>query len=140
MTSIFLVDFSIKSGNKITVYIDSFEGATVDDCISLSRRIEGNLDREIEDFELDVSSPGLDQPLRVLIQYKKNIGREVQVKTKDNKIFKGILISADENGFVIECTSKVEGKKSKQTVVEKLPFDYKNTETKIIISFKNLID
>jgi ribosome maturation factor RimP len=138
-TDRFVVSISVGSGNKISVEIDADSGVTVSDCIDVSRGIENNLDREVEDFSLDVASPGLTKPLKVFRQYVKNIGRDVKVSTTDDKTIEGELLSANESEIVVKTTSreKVEGKKGKQTVVTEhlIPFD-KIKETYIVISFK----
>ena len=105
----------------------------------MSRNIEHNLDREEQDFELQVSSPGLDRPFRVVQQYKKNVGREVKLTPINGTKIEGLLKSANDEGVVIETESKerLEGKKKKVTVVEEHSFNYDEIkETKIIITFK----
>ena len=81
----FLVDVIISPTNKIRVTIDNFQGVSIQECVSVSRFIENQLDREAEDFELEVSSPGLDQPFKVLQQYQKYLGREVEIKFFEGK-------------------------------------------------------
>jgi ribosome maturation factor RimP len=137
---LFIVDIRISSTNIIQVEIDKYEGnVAVDDCISVSRNIEHNLDREEHDFELSVSSPGLDKPLRVLPQYLKNIGKSVEIKLKDNTVLEGLLLRADDKELTIQQENKVkvEGKKKKELIVEEFTFPLsKIKETKIVISFK----
>lgn len=137
---LFIVEISISASNSIRVEIDSaFGNVAIEDCISVSRNIEHNLDREEQDFELQVSSPGLDKPFRVVQQYKKNVGREVKLTPVNGVKLEGVLKSADDNGVVIETTRKerLEGKKKKVTVVEEHPFNYDEIkETKIVITFK----
>ena len=137
---LYLVEINVSSGNVIQIELDATEGnVAIEDCVSVSRNVEHNLDREAQDFELQVSSAGLDKPLRVTQQYIKNVGEEVKVKFNDNGKIQGVLKSANEDGVVIETTSKerVEGKKKKVTVVKdhELTFD-EIKETKIVISFK----
>ncbi|HNR85673.1 MAG TPA: ribosome assembly cofactor RimP [Taishania sp.] len=137
---LFVVELSISASNVITVELDKHQGGvSVDDCIAVSRNIEHNLDREQQDFELNVSSAGLDKPLRVLPQFIKNIGRTVKVVKMDGTKLEGELKSATETGIVVENsrTEKVEGKKKKEVIVEQhqLPFD-NIKETKIVITFK----
>ena len=92
----YLVDVNISSKNAIKVKMDNLHGGvSVKDCVSVSRNIEHNLDRDQEDFELQVSSPGLDQPFMVYQQYLKNVGRNVTVTTFSEEIFSGELIKAD---------------------------------------------
>lgn len=137
---LFVVDLTISQANVIHVEIDKHEGnVSVSDCMSVSRNVEHNLDREEEDFEIHVSSAGLDKPFRVPAQFAKNIGREVKVVMLDGKKLTGVMKSADEKELVIENSrmEKPEGKKKKELIVEQhvLPMD-KIKETKIVISFK----
>ena len=73
--NLFLIDLKIKGNNEIVVVIDGDQGVTVQDCINVSRKVEHNLDREEEDFSLEVTSAGVSEPLQIPRQYKKNIGR-----------------------------------------------------------------
>ncbi|MCC7452997.1 MAG: ribosome assembly cofactor RimP [Crocinitomix sp.] len=139
-SGIYIVELKIASGNQIFLELDKEVGSiAIEDCMSVSRNIEHNLDREIEDFSLEVSSAGLDQPLRALKQFKKNIGREVKVVTSQNgQKFQGILKAADEEQISVEVKEKrnVEGRKSKVWITEELPFKYNDVkEVKLIISF-----
>lgn len=137
---LFIVDLRISSSNQINVELDKYEGnVSVDDCIRVSRNVEHNLDRDEQDFELHVSSAGLDKGLRVFAQYKKNIGRDVKVKRKEGGKIEGTLIDATEEQIVIQNSRKerIEGKKKKQTIVEDHIIPMSNVlETKIVISFK----
>lgn len=92
----FLVNLKITPDNRIYVDIDGDNGVTIDDCIELSRAIESQLDRDEEDFALDVSSAGADQPLKLTRQLVKNIGREVEAVTFDGQKTVGELTAADE--------------------------------------------
>jgi ribosome maturation factor RimP len=137
---LFVVDLTISATNVIHVEIDKHEGnVSVSDCMSVSRNVEHNLDREEEDFELHVSSAGLDKPFRVPAQFAKNIGREVKVVLLDGTKKIGELKSASTKELVLETTrnEKPEGKKKKELIVEQhvLPMD-QIKETKIVISFK----
>ena len=85
-TDKFLVDLHISKDNRINVSIDGDNGINIDDCIELSRYIESHLDREVEDFELNVASAGLDTPLKLLRQYKKNVGRSLRVELMTGEI------------------------------------------------------
>lgn len=144
-SDLFIVDVSVSSSNAINVLVDAFNGLGINECVDLSRHIENNLDREEADFELQVSSPGLDMPFKVMEQYEKNVGREVSVITFDGKKHEGELVAVDGEKIQIKYTEKVriEGKKKKE-VVEKIEDYYfesaeqatKIKETKIIISFK----
>ena len=135
----FIVELSVKPGNKIEILVDRDSGLALEDCLSVSRHVEGNLDRELEDYSLDVSSPGVGKPLKLKRQYVKNVGRTVNVKRTDGTIVEGILVSSDEEKIVVHTRTKeeVEGKKGKKWVErdEEIAFDT-ISETKIVISFK----
>ncbi len=138
-TELFLVELNISTTNKIAVTIDSFQGVTIEECIALSRQIEGNLDREADDFELEVSSAGIDQPFKLLKQYEKHLGEQVKVISLDGQTYKGKLLSCNPESFEIltEKKVKVEGKKKKQVVTETLRFEYPTIKsTKLEITFK----
>lgn len=133
----FVVSLEIRPGNNIMLEIDSLEGVKISDCVDVSRAIEHNLDRETEDFELKVSSPGLDQPFKVPQQYTKNIGREVKILLADGTETKGKLLEVNEENISIEKKVKVKEGKKKKVVIENEQINFNNIkETKIIISFK----
>ncbi|MEG1616815.1 MAG: ribosome assembly cofactor RimP [Bacteroidales bacterium] len=135
----FLVDVQIKPGNFIVVEIDNENGINIDECIAISRFIEEHFDREVEDFELEVGSAGVTSPFKVLRQYQKNIGNNVEVLSRKGIKLNGVLTSADENGFVITITKKVkpEGAKRKIEVQENIPFTYDEVKhVKYLIDFK----
>lgn len=137
-TTNFIVDISIKPGNKITILLDNDNGVSIGDCVAMSRHVEFSLDRETEDFELNVMSPGLTEPFKILRQYEKYINKEVDVVTKENKKLTGKLLSANNEGIVLEVQTKekVEGKKSKQTIINNIPLTFNQIkETKVVISF-----
>lgn len=130
----FLVDVHVKPGNRILVQVDSRKGLTVDDCVKVSRHIEGNLDREKEDFELEVSSPGADRPFKVYEQYLKNIGKKVEVLTSDGQKITGVLEAADESRIQVKPDPIGKGKKQE---TETLSFNISEIkQTRAIISFK----
>ena len=136
-TDKFLVEFSVSPFNQIIVFIDGDQGVTISDCIALSRKIESNLDREIEDFELDVSSGGLDLGLRVNRQYIKNIGRTVDVKLNDNTKLSGVLKAVDEHCINLELLPSKKKKKADEITDLNKTIDFKDIkETKIVITFK----
>ena len=135
----FLVDIEVTPDNKIVVEIDHAEGVWIDDCVELSRFIESKLDREEEDFELEVGSAGIGQPFKVLQQYLIHIGKDVEVLTKEGKKMVGILKEANEENFTLTVQKKVkpEGAKRPKLVDEDITFDYSEIKyTKYIISFK----
>lgn len=135
----FVVHLDVKPGNNIQLEIDGPEGFTIKDCVDFSRQIEHNLDREAEDFELHVSSPGLDKPFRVIEQYQKYKGREVRVVQNNGEVVEGVLEVVNENEIQITYSfkQKIEGKKKKETIVKEEIIPFTNIkETTIIISFK----
>ncbi len=135
----FLVNINIDEQNKILVEIDADNGVSINDCVSVSRNIEHNLDREIEDFELTVTSCGLDKPFKILRQYEKNIGKEVEVKTTNGEQIQGVLLEVSPQQIVLQTQIKerVERKKKKQTVVKQHHINFDNIkQTKLIIKFK----
>ena len=115
----FPVKVNVKPGNRIEVLIDGENGVPIDYCVEISRLIENALDREVEDFELQVSSPGIGQPFKVREQFLKNIDRPVEVLLPDGRIWKGVLEKVDNEGFNIKEEKKVkpEGKKKKELQV-----------------------
>lgn len=119
-TDMFLVELKVTDGNSITVEIDSDSNVDIDKCAELSREIEAKLDRNIEDFELEVGSAGLTSPFKDLRQYKKHVGDEVEVLTSQGKKLKGVLTEAGEDGFAIEVEEKVKPEGAKRPVIEKV--------------------
>ncbi len=135
----FLVSIEISKDNKIVVEIDHADGVWIEDCVELSRYIEEHLDRDKEDFELEVGSAGLGQPFKVLQQYLNYIGKEVEVLDADGKKTKGILKSVDGNEFTVTTQQKVklEGKKRPELIDVDKNFQMDKVKyTKYIISFK----
>lgn len=132
---IFITEIKVSTDNKITVNIDSMDGVNIKDCSVISRKIENNFDREEEDYELTVSSAGLDQPFKVLKQYQKNIGNQIRLLNSEGKRFKGELIEADENEIVIiqTNTSKKKNNKVTEETIRFKPEDIK--EAKVVITF-----
>ena len=111
----------------------------IEDCVSISRNIEHNLDREEQDFELHVSSAGLDKPFRVKEQYLKNKGQQVKVKLNAGGEIEGALLEVKDDFIIVEELRKerLEGKKKKVLVTEEHELKFEDIkETKIVISFK----
>ena len=109
-TGIFIVSVKTSSANRITVLADTLKDITIDECASIHRHIEKNLDRNIEDFDLQVSSPGLDMPFGVIEQYHKNEGKKVEVTDNDGEKFSGTLRNVTSGGFELETEVKIKGK------------------------------
>ncbi|MDN3723357.1 ribosome assembly cofactor RimP [Aequorivita sp. SDUM287046] len=137
-TSLFLIDLNISDDNQIRVILDGDTGVTVEDCIAISRAIEHNLDREAYDFSLEVMSAGVSEPLTLPRQFKKNIGRNIKVKTTNDEKFEGELISANEENCTLTWSAR-EPKpvgKGKVTVQKEATLPYKNImEAKVMITF-----
>lgn len=135
----YLVDVEIQRGNLIIVEIDNDEAVCIDDCVELSRYIEDHLDRDKEDYELEVGSAGITSPFKILRQYQKNVGNEVEMLLNSGIKLSGVLKSADENGVVLTVTKQVkpEGAKRKVTVEEDQTYTFNEIKsTKYLIRFK----
>lgn len=132
-TDKFVVEIKVKAGNRITILLDSDTDIAIDDCIAVTRHIESVYDRETEDYELTVSSAGIDQPIKMLRQYTKNIGREVEVTFTDGTVFSGNLIAADKDKISVYRKTKVKKVETEETK-EILLTEIKHT--KEVISFK----
>ena len=138
-TDCFLVDVQVSPNNVLVVEIDNEEGVDIDRCVALHRFLESKLDRDVEDYELEVGSAGITSPFKVLGQYKENIGNEVEVLTKDGRKLSGILKSADPEKFVVTVTKKVKSETSKRKVEveEDCTLTYDEIKyTKYLIRFK----
>lgn len=135
--TLFLIDFTIGSDNKIKVVIDGDHGVTVADCVKISRAIEHNLNREEEDFSLEVASAGAGAPLIMPRQYKKNIGRKLEVETLTAK-YEGDLTVVEENHIVLEWKAR-EPKpigKGKVTVQKREEIGFSNIrKAKVVLKF-----
>ena len=137
--SYFLVDVSISSDDKIIVEIDDAEGVWIEDCVELSRFIESRLNRDVEDYELEVGSAGIGQPFKVLKQYYAHVGCEVETMTKEGVKLTGILKDANESDFTMTVEKKVkpEGTKRPKMIEEDVCLKYDEIKyTKYLISFK----
>lgn len=135
----FLVDVSVSNDNRIVVEIDHAEGVWIEDCVELSRFIESKLDREKEDFELEVGSAGIGQPFKVHQQYVNHLGKDVEVLTLDGKKYQGELHEVNDDTFSIlrQVKKKEEGSKRPRLVNELVTFSYDEIKyTKYLISFK----
>ena len=135
---LFLISFSVGADNSIKIVIDGDNGVLVEDCMFVSRAIEHNLDREEEDFSLEVLSNGAASPLVLPRQYKKNVGRTLEVKTNDNKGYEAELVDASEEAINLKWKAR-EPKpvgKGKVTVQKEATVAYSNIkEAKVKIKF-----
>jgi ribosome maturation factor RimP len=101
-TGCFLVEIRVDKNNRILIHVDRESGVSIDDCVLISRGLESKLDRDVEDFALEVSSPGLDSPFRVIEQYNKNIGKKVRILTNEGNTLEGMLQVADDTGILLD--------------------------------------
>ncbi|MBC8643146.1 MULTISPECIES: ribosome assembly cofactor RimP [Flavobacterium] len=131
--SIFLIDLTITDAFKIIVTLDGDNGVTLQDCIDISRAIEHNLDREEQDFSLEVASGGVSAPLKLVRQYKKNIGRTLQVKTATD-IITAELADANEEFITLVWTAREPKKigKGKETVEKRQEIPYTDIKEAIV--------
>jgi ribosome maturation factor RimP len=132
----FLVDVALSKHKpwKITVIVDGDQGITIDDCAALSRALNESLESEISDpYTLEVSTPGLDHPLTMGRQYKKNIGRKMKVVKKDKSIVSGVLKQTEADKIVIE----IESGQGKKIEVKNIDIPFTEIEkTFVTVSFK----
>ncbi|MCH3881716.1 MULTISPECIES: ribosome assembly cofactor RimP [Tenacibaculum] len=134
--SLFLIELAFLASSKIKVVVDGDAGVPLSECIRISRSIEGSLDREEEDFSLEVTSPDIAHPFLVLRQYKKNIGRIIKVVTAEDK-YEGTLASADEDGIVLTWKAREpkpigKGKHTVEKTLNLLYSEIKEARVKII--------
>lgn len=135
-TDLFVVEIKVSTSNRILVYLDGDQGVPISSCIKVSRHIESHLDREVEDFELEVSSVGLDKPLVMPRQFRKNIGREVQWMDMEGKKHKAVLLDAD----ALTMTVQPEKSKKKKSAEPDTPIQWaydQIKEVKVLPSFKS---
>ena len=135
-TDKFLVDMHISKDNRINVSIDGDNGITIDDCIELSRYIEKSLNRDEEDFELNVASAGLDNPLKLHRQYVKNIGRPLSITTNDGEKICGELLEVTDDDITIlpDNTPRTKKQDTEEDNTQKILFNDIQT-AKIIVKF-----
>lgn len=135
----YLVEVTVKPGNLIVVEIDHDEAVGIDDCAALSRYIEERMDRHAEDFELEVGSTGISVPFKIVRQYIKNTGNEVEMMLQNRTKLTGKLQAADEEGVTLCVAKEVKpvGAKRKITVYEDRTYNYEEIKyTKNIVRFK----
>ena len=134
----FLVDVIVSKDNEIVVEIDHADGVWIEDCVDLSRYIESKLDRDVEDFELEVGSAGIGQPFKVHQQYVNHLGKEVEVLAADGRKYRGVLTDVADDTFTVSVSEKVKAEGSKRPKMEQVPHTWPYGEvkyTKYIIEF-----
>lgn len=133
-SGIFPVSVKVSSSNKIIVHIDTNNGITLDECVDIHRRIEERFNRDEEDYELQVSSPGIDTPFTVIEQYIKNEGRKVEVLDNEGKKYTGLLKNVTAGGFELEAEIKIKGKPKETT---ELSFNFEQVKhVKTVLTVK----
>jgi len=134
---LFLVDAKMLPNNKLIIHVDGDEGISIQDCVAISRHVGFHLEEEnaIEQaYNLEVSSPGVGEPLKLIRQYNKNVGRTISIKFKEGSKKEGKLLSVTENNLLIEESVKEKGKKA-VAIQTDVPFN-DILETSVLISFK----
>lgn len=137
-SSLFLVDIEVRTDDRVFVEVDRMDGISVDDCVEVNQKIRQLLEDRGENFEVNVASPGLDEPFKVSQQYQKNLGNEVSVLTRNGQRINGVLQSVDGEGILLLTQKKerVKGKK-KEWVEREHRFAFDDLkETKAIIGIK----
>ncbi|PRZ25007.1 ribosome maturation factor RimP [Flavobacterium granuli] len=131
--SLFLIDVTITDAFKVIVTLDDDNGVVLQDCIDVSRAIESNLDREEQDFSLEVASVGVGSPLKIVRQYKKNIGRTLIVTTNTEKI-EAELVDANEDFIILSWKAREPKKvgKGKETVQKEQQIPYTEIKEAIV--------
>ena len=121
---------------KITIIVDGDDGITIDDCARLSRSLTDSINETslLDDYNLEVTTPGVDQPLKLLRQYKKHVGRNVKIDLKENEVVRGKLISIEGEVVVVEEEKKGQSKKSEK-ITKSINFNQID-KTFVMISFK----
>ena len=114
----FLVDVQVNNANNVSVYVDDLNGLSVASCRAISRGITANFDRDIDDFGLEVSSPGLDKPFKVIEQYHKNIDKKLLVLMVDGIKHEGVLKNVDTSGIGLEVEKVISPKKAEKGVIK----------------------
>jgi ribosome maturation factor RimP len=133
-TELFLVAVKVSSSNRIIVLADKKNGITIDECASIHRHLENSLDRDKEDFELQVSSPGLDLPFGVIEQYFKNEGRKVEVIDNEGSKYAGKLKNVTPGGFELEAEVKIKGRTKE---LKDISFNFEQIKsTRVILTIK----
>lgn len=132
---LYLVDLKISAGDDITVILDGDEGLSLQDCLDASRAIEFNLDREEHDFALQVMSPGLSEPLKLPRQFKKNMGREIEVLLNSDEKIQGEVVAVDDEKVTLVLRyrrPKLIGK-GKEDVVENKEIPYADIKKALVV-------
>lgn len=132
----FLVDIKTKNSNEFIVYVDDYNGLNIEDCKRINKNICSAFDRDVEDFSLEVSSPGLEKPFRVKQQYIKNTGNTIEVLYKDGEKVKGKISEVNDDFVVLEIVKNSKKKSPEPKEPEKERINFKDIKTaKIVLMF-----
>lgn len=134
-----MVDFEVRDDDRVFVEVDRMDGISIEDCVSLNREFRSALEEKGLNFEVNVASPGLDEPFKVPPQYRKNIGQEVSVLTRNGQRINGLLEDVDDSGIRLKTSKKerVKGKKKKELVEREHRFAFDQLkETKALVAIK----
>lgn len=133
-TGVYLVDITVSPDNDIVVEIDSNDGVDLDVCADITRKIEAKFDRDKEDYSLEVGSSGITAPFKVVEQYTKNLGKEVEIYTKDGRKIIGTLaaVDGDTNSFTVEVPTKAKEPGAKRPTVQMVPEHLKMDECRSV--------
>lgn len=134
-TDVFLVKLSVSTSNAIKVVVDADSGVSIEKCIAISRHIEHNLNRDEEDFSLEVTSFGLGEALVLPRQYQKNLDRDVKIKLQNGKTLNGKLIQVEDDFLIVEQKLSKKDKQEGLSAQVELPYT-DILETKVEVSFK----
>ena len=131
--NLFLIDFTITESNKISIVLDGDNGVTLQDCMDVSRAIEHNIDRDEFDFGLDVASAGVSTPLKLVRQYKKNVGRNLKVNTA-SEVYEAQLVNADDEKIKLSWSAREPKKvgKGKETVQKEIEIPYSEIKQAVV--------
>lgn len=131
--SLFLVDLTVTETFKVIITLDGDKGVNLQDCIDVSRAIENNLDREEQDYALEVASAGVSSPLKMARQYHKNVGRTLKVKTATDTI-EALLVQVLDKSIVLSWTTREPKKigKGKETIEHKREIPYSEIKEAIV--------
>lgn len=136
----FLVDIRVNqtpAGTKVIIHIDGDEGVSIDTCAEVSRALANRLEEEDlmnEKYVLEVSSPGLDQPLKLHRQYQKNVGRTIKILTQDNQTIKGVLVDVSDEEISVETATQGKKKKNEPPQSMRIPFE-QIKKTNVLVTF-----
>lgn len=129
----FLVDLQVRPSGKILVYADCLKGISLDDCAAISRMIQQKMGHEIDEYELEVSSPGVDNPLKLPVQYKKNTGRILRVVKTGGETLEGRITDANDEQVMLEINTVLKQQDKKETLKKVIDISYNEIKTAQII-------